>query len=134
MKKLDNYIIGFSWLALILSVITVVMQSYGDYVIFSLFVTSVHTFFKFNFINWPYYVFPFAIILITIYKKYIYLCFVAFFVPDVMRSQVHYFYNLWLHPNTITIEYATILAAIVIVMVVSALAAGILSIIKLKDN
>ena len=132
--KLDNYIIGFAWLASILAVIAIVMQSYGNYVIFSMFVTSVHTFFKYNFINWPYYVFPLGVIVATAYKKYIYLCLIVFFIPNVMRAQVHYLYNLWVHPNTITFDFMIILAGMTVIMVLSALVAGLLSIVNLKDK
>jgi|GEM_PF-3518878 len=134
MKKLDNYIVWFAWLASILAVVVIIMQSYGNYVIFSLFVTSVHTFFKYNFINWPYYVFPIGIIVATAYKKYFYLCLIAFFIPNVMRAQVHYLYKLWIHPNTITFDFMIILASLTVFMVVCALIAGLLSVANLKEK
>mgnify|MGYP000377079409 CR=1 FL=1 len=132
--KLDNYIVCFAWLASTLAIIAIVMQSYGDYVIFSLFVTSVHTFFKYNFINWPYYVFSIGIVIATVYKKYIYLCLIVFLIPDVMHSQVYYLYYLLRHPDTITFQFSIILAIIICLMVICALVSGLLSIANLKDK
>lgn len=134
MKQIEKFIVGFAWLALILAIVEIIMQSYGDYIIFSLFVHDVHSFFKFNFINWPYYVFPLGIIIAVLKKQYIYLCLIVFLIPSVMRGQVHYLYKIWLHPNTITFLFATILAIIVCVMVVCALIAGLLSIANLKEK
>ena len=134
MKKIEKCIIGFAWLAMVLAVIEVIMQSYGDYIIFSLFVHDVHSFFKFNLINWPYYVFPLGIIIAVLKKQYIYLCLIVFLIPSVMRGQVHYLYKIWLHPNTITFMFATILAVIVCVMVIFALASGLLAVYQLKNK
>lgn len=124
MTKIEQWISGFAWTALVLSVIEIIMQSYGDYILFSLFVNDFNTFCKFNLINWPYYIFPLGIIIAVLKRQYMYLSLVVLMLPVVLKGQIHYLLKIWMHPNIITFPYATILAIIVIVMVLCALIAG----------
>jgi len=128
--RLNHYVCFFAWLASLLAIVFLVMGAYGDYVVYSMF----HNFMKFNLPNWPYYVSSIGIILLTCYKRYIYLCLIAFLIPDVINYQVSYLTVLWVHPNTITLHYTIVLAIIICVMVVSALASGLLGIVNLKDK
>jgi hypothetical protein len=127
---LNQYIRYSAYLASMLAVVFLIMGTYGDYVIYSMF----HDFIRFNLPNWPYYLCSIGIVALTYCKRYLYLCLIVFLIPDVVNYQVKYLAYLLMHPNAMTLHYTVVLAISICLMVLFALAAGILSIINLKSK
>jgi|GEM_PF-6438227 len=132
--QIAPYITRLAWAAALLSVIMLCMGVYGEMLFFSIFVHDFSSFVKDVVPSWPYYFFPIWVIYFTIKKKYCYFFALLIFLPFVIKNQFYYLVAVYSNPRIITLWYTKLLAIVTCLMVVLALASGLLSIINLKDK
>jgi hypothetical protein len=128
--KAHNVSLIFAWIATILAIFTVAMQSYADYYIFVTFVNSLGTFIQYNLPNIPYYILPLGITFLTIKRKLKFLWITILFLPFIIKNQASYLVSLWEHPNTLILEYTKFLAIFTCLMVLFSLLATLFYIVQ----